>query len=869
MEGKALVHEGSTYCVGCRPDAEALIGMNSGETKPLPSERAAPGAVIAAPPPPGQPLNPLLAAPPPQASPTGRVSQRLGKPPAVAELTPEQLMKSSAGDDEGAFPSTEQRPAAELRAGKAAPAATGPRCSRCKGPLEAGAAAGDVCPNCMLSSAADEESTRTALSLADVIGLKCAKCAKAIPQPDLARGDAGTVDGKLLCKQCRTKTAPRQASSKVNCQACDWAVSGKGYPYAGKTFCAACQPVFEQVLLEAVRPGPPAPCAQCKKPAVGDGILRVDGKVFCGACRKAAEFVVIYTVQSRRKPALKAAAQGSMGAPLAIAGGVVVFGLLVGLVAVKAIGKSTPIGPPVVDPLLKQAADPPYVVALTNARRLASVPAPSFQEAAKKLAEITALARDSGGTPEVQKAFKDLVDRATVERDVYARALVTIATNKANQAAKTSPEEALKALESVPKEVLDLPVAADLAKDRDRYQALIECRRRATALLSDPDPGNFAAMDTLAKSREAALCNFAVTEKGKELDIERRSRRTQVEAGAVRKTTLPPGNAADLVKKGGQQESKGDLAGAEATYEAALKLDPLGLSAGDALQGLARIDLEREHIDSARGRFRDLEHMAPDKPGTMVVQAWLQFLSAGHGDNRTLARASLKGLWKDGLGRLGRRLTAILDLGAPRREKTGYLLYAPTSFSEADLDVVERELEHTAKAVGVMLGVPPGDQRVPIVCFRDNASCAAFVSKLESTRDGYHIPGSFTVALVSPDAFSARAAVAQALGPRSIDPSSASSAWLAAALPLELASNDGVPGFGSMTLTQLEALSASAVLADPTALASARGIAAVIHEPGGVDVLKAYTEARRSHRSDLITKARRALDLLIKKARHD
>jgi hypothetical protein len=664
-----------------------------------------------------------------------------------APVTAEEVSKGKAGVDR-----KKVLCAACLAATPIKKETKAPQCSRCRGPLPPGRKATDdaLCERCLAVSIEDDRDTEAALALSAEVELRCSRCERQVGREDLALKRAVAVEGRLMCAVCRAAAvAPAHAASKENakttgapCGTCSGPITGDPYVFSGRRFCQQCKSEFERLLRGATLKGP-VTCASCKKPAAGEGALKIEGRAFCAGCRRAADLLLMCTVIDRRKkrvvkvPSLGVFA-GAVGSALVV--------VSVVLVVMSRGGKDA--GPAIV-----QHGDGAAVglTALQRGAALSAMQPRSYADAVANLAELSRLAAQDP-SPSDAETWKSFVAKATDSRDRTIPPLVNGALEIAGKAFKRQnvPEEALAALKDFPAEVLEMPQGKPVSVARESYTLLATCRRNALTVLGSTEPDRYEAMGRILASPEAKRCGFLTSELGKRLDIEFRKARNEFEASHGSRPRPAPDTQS--LPKALILEKQLDIVPAEAAYAKALDSDRDSV---DALLGLLRCQLEREEYLAASETAERASRLAKGRPATAVLEAWLAYLAleGNQPDSATHAAALLKAINRADLGRLGRRLEAILALGPPAAQTRHWRLYAP-DMSREQVHELEPQLESAFDNAVTVYDLPPVLSRLDVFLFGNGASLAAFRRKLELApvlaAEAWALPGCGAVALTDP-----------------------------------------------------------------------------------------------------------------------
>jgi hypothetical protein len=597
----------------------------------------------------------------------------------------------------------------------------------------------------------------------------------------------------------------------------------KTFARGAKSFCLACKPVFEKVLAEAKAPPPAdARCTLCKRPAADPGALNFGAEVVCASCTRVADMLVEYHVRERRAKRFRIDRR-----PLVVAG--VVVAALVGLGASVVHAHQARSEESVVVRAAPSA--PPSQERVEEASRRVQGTPTSYAEAVADLDAVNKLAEELKDLPECEPRLAVVRARARERRDAYAPQLAARAQADAVAAFGAGADErdaqnAKAALATFPAELAETAPAQDVRAARERYDAFEACARKAAALPHEGLPlANEAA--SLLRSREAAACELATTGLGRMLEDE--VRRIPI----IEKERAAREASAAAVAEGSAAEAKHDFARAAEIYRKAAAREPDAPPASPAvLGGLARALLEQGNLAAAR----EAADRALAADGTTsearVLAAWLAYTDADP-DGHARAAKALEGLSPADLGPLGRRLSALLALGAPRLEGRSLRVYdreALTNDRRDAISAAELALERTA----TILDVPVEARRVTLV-FVPQAKLHALWNRLELS-DG--TPRAIFGALVPSDAgavdvrrFAVASLVSRAPG---------APAWVRAGLPDAFSSATASPAPAAASLKALEGLPEERIERDPDLHAAAARFASIAAQPMGARALRAY-----------------------------
>jgi tetratricopeptide (TPR) repeat protein len=719
----------------------------------------------------------------------------------------------------------------------------GARCARCNKllPDNTSHVPGALCGECMTISEHDAEDDAVALTLSSEIRLCCDKCERVLSPDELKTRQAESVGGKLLCRDCKGRakvvTAPRPSMATKPCITCDQAIKGEPFLYSGKSFCLQCKLEVEGLLKQGAAVPAGSPCTACKKPAAAGSIL-IEEKVFCGACKKAADYFLLYTVRQRRSTKPRKAPRVKPGKrSLAFVGvaafGVLAFFTLPQLLPDRPKGGGGGGGPE--SHTLKQ--DSAAELALQVAAAAIGRPPAGLDQARSILQSVQAQAEKIRGDQKCEPEFEKILDQATRWRDEFAPGqasrLIDLASSMFNKAKK--PEEAVAVLNGFPKDLEQTEAFAKVAKERDRWSALARCMSKANQLLAIPEPGGHTDMAQLLASSDAIKCEFSKTDLGKNLDLVRQRRRDAVERMNDPKLAEAHEKSEEARGRGDRAVDKLELDKAESAYREALGWEA---DSDFAYFGLCRCALERERVDRLKEAWQRAGPLGGTLPAKLVIEAWLYHVE---GDDER-ARATLDRVLPASLGKLGKRLKALLDKGFLAFPGEKVRIYTADGVKKVTADERMTILQTRARYISAALSLQ-GLEQLDLYLFPDEPARADFVSKL-GTRPGAngHLPGCFAIALVGPSEETLARAIATALVAR-VEPGTVPP-WLLAAVPDEIArpANSSFPG--KVTLDQLEKLKdVAAVQADEEKLASARGYAALIHSDEGAAELARYVRA--------------------------
>jgi hypothetical protein len=724
----------------------------------------------------------------------------------------------------------------EIRAGKArfegknvscaehasrAPEKRVARCELCRKPLPE-RTRGKLCAECIADSSADAERTSAALALSGQVALRCSRCRAALAGADLASGRARSVSGRLLCRTC--KGAVKRDPPSRTCPTCDEPIVEPAFVFAARSFCRGCEPVFEIVVAEAMaRPPSGAPCTSCKKPASGPGALDFGAEVVCGSCTKVADFLVEYRVRERRTGRSRVPARKFAAVAVAVAAWV---GFGVSLVHV--LPENTREAPVVV--AARPAAEP-WLEKTGELSRLVGRAPTSYAQAVADLERATKLAQELKEFPACGATVAAALARARARRDAYAPGLAANAQARAaaafgNGAGAPQAQAALAALDAFPAELAETPAAAAVRAARERARVFADCARRAAELPTSGGP-RVAGLVELLRSSEARACDLDETALGRALA-------SQVGTIAAEEAAREKQRASETaIADARAAEEKGDFARARELYASAVERD----GSPAARLGLARALLSLDELVAARAAAASAVSADPTSNDARVLAAWLAFTDSDPGGHARASRA-LEGVGPGELGPLGRRLEALLGLGAPRLEGRIARVYEPGR--AADRSALAAEIERAVERAASILDIPVDTRRVTLV-FLPEAKLAAFGARLEVAGRTDPVPaGSYAVVLRADASESeVRRRAVESLARRRRDVP----AWLRAALPRAFAGE--TPSVGDVSLEAFDRLALDRIERDPALLAAALRAGSVALRPEGARALRAYVAGAR------------------------
>lgn len=695
-----------------------------------------------------------------------------------------------------------------------------PTCRKCGGELAAPKIPCAACAGKERDAKVEAEEWM-GLSSEGAVELRCGRCSKAVTVADIGAGRARSVAGTLECAGCAARRPAGGAGRE--CPTCDGRIQGKGVERSGRRFCEPCGAVFQQLLTEAgIAPGDAGACKLCKKP-VGGGLRLPDG-AYCAGCRPRAELLVQLTVREQRsKPRKKPGAPIPRGMVMVATAGIIFVSLAVLVATTSAARRDTPVVAPVA-----RKVDSAAEAALGRALRLMAVAPRSYEEARDLLAnvqrEVPAIKADTN----LASSADDVLNRARSARDAFAPAFAATALDEARRANMVKDlDGAVAALERFPAELAHTPAAKAVTDTLARYKALAECTRRGREMLRGRPTS--AQLAGLLGSPEAIACEFGKSDLGKTIDAEMRRLRNAEAAGGNQLDARAVNEDDDIkvaMVTAEKVEARGDLAGAETAFRKLLARWPNHVPAQIAA---ARVTFLRGQAVRARAEAERAGRLAPDSPDAAALLAWLAWLDRdGHAASaeRLIATAGANKT------PLGKRLAALLALGAPGYEGARVRIYA-RNVPAKTIEALAAPLEHMAELSAEATSVPRREDRVSLVLL-DGADRERLIADLGP------IAAMYVVAPQGRDPVALSRALTAAIAARS----TAAPNWLVAALPESITGPKPAPATDRMPLAELDTMAAATVLGNARARQTAIHYAALARTVTGARQLARYTVDR-------------------------
>ena len=523
--------------------------------------------------------------------------------------------------------------------------------------------------------------------------------------------------------------------------------------------------------------------------------------------------------------------------PVALVGGLVGVAVLVALVMVVRTFQSDTVV--VQGPTPSSTSEGPKVeTPVSKALLVAHTVPKSYDQAAAIVRQLEDLKGDGSNLAD-KATFDDLIAKATAVRERFIPLVVTTLLDEAEGAYKKRglPTDAIEVLNKIPGNAMATQ-GPRIAKARRRYDLLASCFRRSAELLSSTAEDRFIPMSSLLAATDSKECGFPETDSGKKLDAACRLAQNAYIVSHSQAENVPD---PAVLKRAKANEDKGNVAAAESDYRKYLLAERENL---EALLGVVRCQVERERRDLANDNKERIERLGAGQPPAALLGAWIAWVDGALGCEAR-ARDVLKNLPKGDLGRLGKRLKVLLDVGAPTSSGRMWRVFAPTASKEV-VERTKRELAGTIDRVAAVYGLRLNSHLDAFV-FGDDVQLKNFTRDLDLVQGGSsegRLTGCYAVALTasSPaDLGTLPETIARALAVRA----TGVPGWLTETLPEAIARpvSDGehlqvlLPA-PTVSLEELE--KTRDLKSNPKALESARAYAALASTQAGCEQLGSY-----------------------------